>query len=142
MYVIFEGVDTSGKSTQIELLKSRYSDAIFTKEPGGTKFGKKIREMILDGGKISSISEMFLFLADRSEHFEQVIKPNKDTLIISDRGFISGMAYALTNNQMDYEALKLLNNLALDGFLPQKVVLFWTNSDLIKKESPKKRKTI
>ena len=43
MYVILEGVDTSGKSTQIDLLKQKYTDAVFTKEPGGTKLGFNIR---------------------------------------------------------------------------------------------------
>jgi dTMP kinase len=133
MYIIFEGVDTSGKSTQIELLKKEYKNALFTKEPGGTKFGESIRSIILDDGVVSPIAELFLFLADRAEHYEKVIKPNLDKLIISDRGFISGISYALTNNKsFDIDTLIQLNRLALLDTLPDLVVLFKTDKDLIK----------
>lgn len=138
MYVIFEGVDTSGKSTQIELLKQTHSDAIFTKEPGGTELGKQIRQMILRGDTISKTTELFLFLADRSEHFCQTIQANRHKLIISDRGFISGMAYALCNDAIDFDTLIQLNLLALQNTLPQKVVLFWTNETLIKRRMSEK----
>jgi dTMP kinase len=133
MYIIFEGVDTSGKSTQIELLKKEYKNALFTKEPGGTKFGESIRSIILDDGVVSHVAELFLFLADRAEHYEKVIKPNLDKLIISDRGFISGISYALTNNKsFDIDTLIQLNRLALLDTLPDLVVLFKTDRDLIK----------
>ena len=46
MYIVIEGIDTAGKSTQLDILKQKYTDAIFTKEPGGTKLGIKIREMV------------------------------------------------------------------------------------------------
>jgi dTMP kinase len=133
MYIIFEGVDTSGKSTQIELLKKEYKNTLFTKEPGGTRFGESIRSIILDDGVVSPIAELFLFLADRAEHYEKVIKPNLDKLIISDRGFISGISYALTNNKsFDIDTLIQLNRLALLDTLPDLVVLFKTDKDLIK----------
>ena len=102
MYLIVEGIDTSGKSTQIELLKKLYPDAITTKEPGGTPIGIKIREMILHEGVNNHKSELFLFLADRAEHYKNIIEPNLDKTIISDRGFISGIAYALANHE-DYK---------------------------------------
>ena len=94
MYVVIEGIDTAGKSTQLEILSKKFSDAIFTKEPGATKLGSKLREMALNGEAKSKIAEMFLFLADRAEHIEEVIKPNIDKMIISDRSVISGIAYA------------------------------------------------
>lgn len=120
MYVVLEGVDTAGKSTQIEILKNKFKDAIFTKEPGGTKLGVKLRELILNGEANSNIAEMFLFLADRAEHTKEIIKPNLDSLIISDRSFISGIAYALNE---DINSLLTLNSLALDGVLPDKIIL-------------------
>jgi len=96
MYVIIEGIDTAGKSTQLEILEKKYPEAIFTKEPGGTKVGQKIRKMVLEGEAKSKVAEMFLFLADRAEHSYEVVKKHPDNIIISDRGFLSGIAYAKT----------------------------------------------
>jgi len=131
MYLILEGVDTSGKSTQLELLKNIYPDACFTKEPGGTKLGLEIREMILHKGVKNHKAELFLFLADRAEHYFEVVKEHK--YVISDRGFISGIAYALANHD-DYELdfLLTLNKFALDDMMPDFVVLLETNEKLIK----------
>ena len=78
MYAVIEGIDTAGKSTQLELLKEKLPYAIFTKEPGGTPLGIKLRNMALDGEAKSKIAEMFLFMADRAEHIEEVIKNNKN----------------------------------------------------------------
>ena len=94
MYVVIEGVDTAGKSTQIDILKEKFPQAVFTKEPGGTALGVKLRTMALGGEAKSNIAEMFLFLADRAEHIVEVIKPNINNTIISDRSVISGIAYA------------------------------------------------
>ncbi len=139
MYLIFEGVDTSGKSTQVELLHKAYPDAIVTKEPGGTKLGVKLREMILHEGVQNHKSELFLFLADRAEHYHEVIKPNQEKLIISDRGFISGIAYALANHpDYDLDFLLKLNRFALDDTLPDLVILLQTNETLIKQRMGEK----
>ena len=94
MYVVIEGIDTAGKSTQLDLLRFKYPKAIFTKEPGGTDIGLKLRMMALNGEAKSKIAEMFLFMADRAEHIEEIIKPNKKNTIISDRSIISGIAYS------------------------------------------------
>jgi dTMP kinase len=123
MYILIEGIDTCGKSTQIELLKAKFDDAIFTKEPGGTEFGVMARELLLHSDIKSQKAELLLFLADRAEHFDEIIKPNLDKLIISDRGFISGIAYALSHG-FDIDYLIDLNKFALDNTLPQKVILF------------------
>ena len=98
MYAVIEGIDTAGKSTQLELLKKKFPNAIFTKEPGGTPLGIKLRSMALNGEAKSEIAEMFLFLADRAEHIEELIKANQTNFIISDRSMISGIAYA---NQLE-----------------------------------------
>ncbi|NPA82195.1 MAG: dTMP kinase [Epsilonproteobacteria bacterium] len=134
MYILFEGVDTCGKTTQIELLKKEFKDLIFTKEPGGTKIGKEIREILLHKGVQSKEAELFLFLADRAEHFKEVIEPNLDKTVISDRGFISGIAYFLANGDFqDKEFLIKLNKFALKNSLPQKTVFFKTDKETIKK---------
>jgi len=140
MYIVFEGVDTSGKTTQIELLKSTFPTAIYTKEPGGTAIGLELRSLLLDKGLKSFIAEMYLFLADRAEHYEEVIKPNRDKLIVSDRGFVSGIAYALTNHpELDINFLLDLNRFALSGDLPDMVILFKTNKELILSRMSNKR---
>jgi len=120
MYVVIEGIDTAGKSTQLEILKQKYPEAIFTKEPGGTKIGAKIREMVINGEAKSKVAEMFLFLADRAEHSYEVIKKNPQDIIISDRGFLSGIAYAKT---APIEIAISLNIMALNGAMPDKIII-------------------
>ena len=120
MYVILEGIDTAGKSTQLEILKKRYPDAVFTKEPGGTKLGIKLREMVLNGEAKSKVAEMFLFLADRAEHSYEVVKKNPENMVISDRGFLSGIAYA---KHTPLETAIGLNMMALNQAMPQKIVI-------------------
>jgi dTMP kinase len=139
MYILFEGVDTCGKTTQIELLKEKLDNIVTTKEPGGTSTGSKIRSLVLDGKIHSKQAEILLFLADRAEHFKQVIKPNQDKLIISDRGLISGLAYALSNDKnVDLDFLVKLNLFSLENTLPNFVFLFQTNEKLLKQRLSKK----
>ena len=129
MYVVLEGVDTVGKSTQIKLLNEKFPDAIITKEPGGTEFGAVLRNSLLNSKKLDEKTELFLFLADRSAHYEEIIKPNLNSLVISDRSFISGIAYALSLKQFSFEWLIELNKFALENTLPDKVILFEITKD-------------
>lgn len=135
MYVIFEGIDTSGKSTQVALFAQRDENVLATKEPGGTPTGLKFREMLLGGAlKHSFNAELFLFLADRALHYDTVVKNARDErLVISDRGFLSGIAYACANHSdVDGEFLLQMNRLALEENYPEKIVLFLSNEALIK----------
>ncbi len=132
MYCLFEGVDTCGKTTQIELLRQSFPDAVITKEPGGTPLGRTLRSLILHEGVRSYRSELFLFLADRAEHYQEVIAPNKEKLILSDRGFVSGIAYALANHpDLKIDFLIEQNLFALEGTLPDRIFLFKTTASLI-----------
>ena len=134
MYVIFEGVDTTGKSTQVAFFKERHDGVIATKEPGGTKTGQKLRQILLDGeDKLSFNAELFLFLADRALHYDTVVKEARENqMVISDRGFVSGISYAMANHpSSDAEFLLQLNRFALDGTYPDKIVLFLTNRELL-----------
>ncbi|WP_457560094.1 dTMP kinase [Caminibacter sp.] len=140
MYIAIEGIDTAGKSTQIEMLKKEFKDALFIKEPGFTKLGEKIREIIFNDD-ISKKAELFLFLADRSETVEKVIKPNFNKLIISDRSVISGIAYAL--EWFDFDLLVNLNRFATDGIFPQFVIILkLEKEELIKRLSQKSHDNI
>jgi len=132
MYILFEGIDTCGKSTQIALIKEQHPEVLVTKEPGGTEFGVKAREILLDGRLNSKRAELLLFLADRAEHYHTIIKPNSDRLILSDRGFISGISYALANGEFDMDMLLELNMFALEDRVPDKVVLFLTDLETLK----------
>ncbi|GAA9352981.1 dTMP kinase [Helicobacter pylori] len=126
MYVVLEGVDGAGKSTQVGLLKDRFKNALFTKEPGGTRMGESLRHIALNEN-ISELARAFLFLSDRAEHVESVIKPalKEKKLIISDRSLISGMAYS------QFSSLEL-NLLATQNVLPEKIILLMIDKEGLK----------
>jgi len=130
MYAVIEGIDTAGKSTQLEILQKNHPDAIFTKEPGGTEIGIKLRQMALNGEAKSKIAEMFLFLADRAEHIEEIVLPNKDKMIISDRSVISGISYA---SSLPLEVVTSLNLIATSNILPSHVILLELTTEELKK---------
>jgi len=138
MYILFEGIDTCGKSTQIALLAQKFNDIVVTKEPGGTKFGIKAREILLADSLASKRAELLLFLADRAEHYEEVVEPNKDKVVISDRGFLSGIGYALANGDFDFDELVLLNRFALNGHFPDKIILFVTTMKTLQQRTSEK----
>ena len=135
MYIAIEGIDTAGKSTQIEMLKNEFKNALFIKEPGFSNLGKKLRNIIFED-KISKKSELFLFLADRAELIEKTIKPNLNKLLISDRSVISGIAYGL--EFFDFDFLVNLNRFATESIFPQKVIILkLSKEELIKRLSQK-----
>lgn len=131
MYIAIEGIDTAGKSTQIATLAREFPHAVITKEPGATEVGKEIRELVLSARAKSKKAEFLLFLADRAEHIKEVVEPNRDKMIISDRSAVSGVAYALIQGEIEKEELVSLNNFATNGIYPQKVfLLFLTKEEL------------
>jgi len=142
MYILFEGIDTCGKTTQIELIAKKFKNAIITKEPGGTEFGKHAREILLNDTLSSKRAELLLFLADRAEHYAEVIKPNPDKLILSDRGFLSGIGYALANGDFDFEHLLELNRFALEESFPDLIILFETNMETLKERTSDESKVL
>ncbi|MBU0721573.1 dTMP kinase [bacterium] len=124
MYFAIEGIDTAGKSTQINNISKHFPHAVITKEPGATEIGKEIREMVLSAKAKSKKAEFLLFLADRAEHIKEVIEPNiGKNMIISDRSAVSGVAYALIQGEISKKDLVELNNFATNSIYPQKVFL-------------------
>ncbi|ACM64072.1 TPA: dTMP kinase [Campylobacter lari] len=137
MYIAFEGVDCVGKSTQIELLKKCFKDAIFTKEPGGSELGVHLRKILLESKmQFSKKAELLLFLADRANLIDIHLVQNKNKLIISDRSFVSNMAYAKFD--FDQNILFDLNSFATGGFFPQKIVFLHGSKELIEQRLSKK----
>jgi len=138
MYLVLEGIDTAGKSTQMAALQTLFPEAVFTREPGGTPTGVKIRQLILETGVRSARAEMLLFLADRCEHVEEVLLPNRMKNVISDRSLISGMAYAMVKGAYDVQELVRLNRFATENVLPDfAVILKLTEEELIRRLSAK-----
>ena len=138
MYILFEGIDTCGKSTQVEIIAQKLDNVIVTKEPGGTEFGKQAREILLKDSLSSKRAELLLFLADRAEHYRQVVKINQDKIIISDRGFLSGIGYALANEDFDFDYLVELNRFALEGNFPDLIILFLIDIETLKERTSQK----
>lgn len=144
-YYVIEGIDTSGKTTQCNLIKQNfpcvsledYTDSmkdsgkgeiIVLNEPGSTYLGNLVRKILLDSQtQINEKSSFLLFLAQRAELFLR-LKSIPNT-IIADRSLISGVAYAKTINMR--EALRL-NLFATGGILPQKIVFLESSKDTLK----------
>ena len=119
MFITFEGIEGSGKSTQLDacarIFQSQNIPYILTKEPGGTKLGQTIREWLLspDTSFHHHYTEVLLFIADRLEHVETVIKPalNEGLIVLCDRYKDSTYAYQQAGRQLDPDTIKMLNNL-------------------------------
>jgi len=136
MYIAIEGIDTAGKSTQIELLKKEFDNILFIKEPGFTHFGEKIRNIIFNDN-ISKKTELFLFLADRAETIEKIVKPNLNKHILTDRSVVSGIAYAM--EFFDFNMLVNLNKFATDSIFPEYVIILKLDKDTLQYRLSQKR---
>ncbi len=130
MYIVFEGIEGSGKSLQIKLLKDFLElnciDFIITKEPGSTKIGMEIREILLSSKnkEMSYLTELFLYNADRAQHFEEVIIPNYGKkVIVSDRSFFSTFAYQGYGRGISFKLLENLNKISTKDISPDLVIL-------------------
>ena len=126
LFITFEGLDGSGKTTQIKLLNSYLKgegfDVILTREPGGTEIGRKIREILLDkkNQDISHKTETFLFLASRAELTSKVIVPalGEGKIVICDRFFDSTLVYQGIARGLGVEEILEMSLWATDGLVP------------------------
>lgn len=131
LFITFEGTDGCGKTTQIELLKTYLETkgykVILTREPGAKGLGTKLREILLNyDGEVSSNCESFLFLADRAQHVDTLIKPaiERGEIVLCDRHTDSTVAYQGYGRGLDLEQINMLNNLATSGLKPDITFLF------------------
>ena len=130
MFISFEGIEGSGKSTQIEHLKqffqTRGNDVVVTQEPGGTIFGKLIRQIVLDPKTQFNDrnTELLLFFADRLEHVQTVIQPalNAGKIVLCDRYIDSTWAYQGGGRQLSDIVVGGLNGLVT--LMPDITILF------------------
>ena len=128
-FIVFEGGDGSGKSTQarslLRRLRRRGIKAIRTHEPGGTPLGQSLRHLLKSGEPMTPISELMLFEAARAQLIHQVIKPflNQGGVVIADRFTSSTVAYQGYGRGLDRELIERLNREATGGLEPDLTVL-------------------
>lgn len=131
LFISFEGVEGSGKTTQIEMLHNAFVDmrvsVVKTREPGGTALGDRLRPVLLQpsDAPFSPLSELFLYVAARAQLVKEVIAPCLDhhIVVLSDRFIDSTVAYQGYGRGIDLELIKRLNRTAINGCTPQMTVL-------------------
>jgi dTMP kinase len=139
MFITFEGLDFSGKSTQAKLLheylRSKKIKTILLREPGGTTISEKVREIILDREHIemTPLTEFMLFSASRSQLVSQVIKPHlkKGYIVICDRYYDSSTAYQSYGGSLELKQVEKVNDIATGGLKPDMTIFI----DLSPKEA-------
>ena len=131
LFITFEGADGCGKTTQIELLdkylRAAGRDTLLTREPGSRGLGEKLREILLNyDGEVSPTAESFLFLADRAQHVDCIIKPalKEGKIILCDRHTDSTVAYQGYGRELDITQINYLNNIATGGLKPDLTIVF------------------
>jgi len=129
MFVTFEGVDWSGKSTQAELLAAWLREQGRTvrtsREPGGTPVGEAVRELVLHGGEMTAWAEAALYAAARAENVAQVIRPALDRGedVVCDRYLDSSVAYQGAGRALGEERVRDLSLTVTGGLLPDRTFL-------------------
>jgi dTMP kinase len=131
-FITFEGVEGSGKTTQIrlagEFLREKGCPVFMTQEPGGTPLGDRIREILLNRGgfDISGEAEVFLFAAARAQHADAVIRPalEKGQVILCDRFSDATIAYQAYGRGLPLEAVREICRFASRGLSPRLTLLF------------------
>lgn len=125
IFISIEGPDGSGKSTQIENIKAFFREknmeVLFTREPGGTAIGERIREILLDNkcAEMDYMTEAMLYAASRAQHVSQVIKPAlaAGKVVVCDRFVDSSMAYQGYGRGLG-DAVRVINEYAVAGCMP------------------------
>jgi dTMP kinase len=148
VFVTFEGVDGSGKSTQADLLRESLEKegrtVVTTREPGGTPLGERVRELLLDGEAMAAWSEAALFTAARAELVEHVIGPALagGADVICDRYLDSSLAYQGVARGLGVERVLGFNIEAIRGILPDVTFLLLVDVDEARKRSADARDRI
>lgn len=130
-FIVFDGADDLGKTTQIELLYKylleKGEKVAKTREPGGTNIGSRIRDILLNSKeKLPPKTQLFLFLADRNYHYEKVLKPKLEQgyIILCDRFYLSTLAYQHKLNGIPELEVETLNTYSTKGLEPDLSFIF------------------
>ena len=130
-FITFEGIDGSGKSTQLRMMASelRYRgfDVLTTLEPGGTPLGRRLREAFLETEEtVSPLAELLLFAADRAQHVNFLVKPalEEGKIVISDRYADATFAYQGAGRGFDEKTVNQVIKLATSGLKPDLTLFF------------------
>jgi dTMP kinase len=131
LFITFEGADGCGKSTQMKLLKEyllkKGYEIVETREPGGKGLGEKIRDILLNyDGEVSNRCESFLFLADRAQNIDVIVKPaiQQGKIVLCDRHTDSSVAYQGYGRGLNIDEINRLNNLSTGGLKPDLTYVF------------------
>ena len=132
MFVTFEGIEGSGKSTALrglaDALVAQGRKVVQTQEPGGCTLGTTLRAVLLDARtqNLSERAELHLFLADRAQHVHEVVRPALEagSVVLCDRFCDSTFAYQGYGRRLDLTMLRQLNEQATDGLVPDLTILF------------------
>lgn len=125
LFITIEGPDGSGKSTQIQYMKAFFDshglECLFTREPGGTPIGEKLRNIILDKENVEmcDMTEALLYAASRAQHVEELIKPALDAgkIVVCDRFIDSSIAYQGYGRSLG-DSVRVINEYAINGCMP------------------------
>lgn len=153
IFITFEGIEGSGKSTQLSMLNKWLvdigHDVVATREPGGTKIGEKIRELLRSGSKndvFSPRTELMLFEASRAQHMEEIVLPalNNGKIVLCDRFFDSTTVYQGVARAIDTDIVHILNDFSSFEKKPDLTIILDIDVDesmnrLIKRETSKDR---
>jgi len=129
MFVTFEGIDGSGKTTQAELLRDRLEadghEVVLTREPGGTALGERIRELVLHGEDMTPWAEALLYAASRAQHVAEVVRPalERGAWVVCDRYIDSSVAYQGVGRGLGLDRVLELNLAAVGGLVPDRTFL-------------------
>ena len=131
LFITFEGPDGCGKTTQMNLLAQYFEKkgkkVVLTREPGGKGLGEKVREILLNYDReVSDRCESFLFLADRAQNIDIIVKPavKQGEIVLCDRHIDSTVAYQGYGRGLDINEINMLNNLATGGKKPDLTLVF------------------
>ncbi len=129
LFVVFEGGDGAGKTTQVGLLQQwlerHGEEVVVTHEPGGTPLGQSIRQVLLHGDDLDPRAEALLFAADRAHHIETVVRPalSRGAVVVQDRYLDSSVAYQGAGRALDPQDVRGLSVWATRGLVPDLTVL-------------------
>ncbi|HEX9424670.1 MAG TPA: dTMP kinase [Pyrinomonadaceae bacterium] len=131
IFITFEGIDGSGKSTQLRMLanflRQRGCDILLTREPGGTPVGNRLRAALLDAQEeVDPLTELLVFAADRAQHVRRVLRPALESgqIVFSDRYADATMAYQGAGRGFAPELIAEIIELATEGLKPDLTLLF------------------